>query len=296
MQVLISYILVNYRTAHLVKQCIASIRLHTSLPYEVIVVDNASGDDCQSVVDNEPNCIYIQNSANVGFGTANNVGAKKAKGSYLFFLNSDTYLLSDATAAFYQFMERAENANIGCCGGCLVNDAMGKQVSHGNFPSVAEVFSQLGFYRLYETYYRRRLSSSSLCDGDNEEVVDYISGADMFIRASVFQEIGGFDEHFFLYFEEVELSYRLKKKGYCSAILPKVRIVHLEGGSNPSEVRWNEAKVTYFERSRQLYFRKTEGIFSALAVKIMLCLQALCRWAYHRDGYYLKVFRILAKA
>lgn len=295
-KILISYIVVNYRTAHLVRQCLESIRRHNTLPYEIIVVDNASEDNCQAAVAGELHCTYIQNESNVGFGAANNIGARKARGRYLFFLNSDTYLLDDAALAFHDFMENKQHEDVGCCGGSLVDESMGQQVSHGNFPSLFQEFSQLGFYRLYPRYYRERLSISGISQGERAQTVDYLSGADMFFRASVFRDLGGFDEDFFLYFEEVELAYRMQQSGFRSVLLPSIQIVHLEGGSVSGQEKWSLAKTAYFEQSRQLYYRKTKGVLVAFVVKLILCAQAFGRWCIHRDGHHLKVFRIIANA
>lgn len=293
----VSFVIVNFRTPDLVLRCVQSIWEHTKkYPYEIIIVDNASGDDSLEKLGRLKHVSLIANTSNLGFGAANNIGARVANGKYLFFLNSDTYLLDDASMVFHNFMEGPMNADVGCCGGSLVDESMQKQVSYGNFPSVAEICSLLGFYRFYKSYYDKKLAIGVTAEGDDAKTVDYISGANMFFRRVVFAELGGFDADFFLYFEEAELSFRMQKLGFRSVVLPAVRIVHMEGGSDPQESRWNEAKTTYFERSRQLYFRKTRGRGAAAMVKLILCAQALGRWCYHRDRYYLKVFRIIANA
>lgn len=293
----VSFIIVNFRTPDLVLECVRSIQEHTGRqPYEIIIVDNASGDGSLEKLGRLPHVSLIANATNLGFGAANNIGARAAKGKYLFFLNSDTYLLNDAASIFHDFMEDGANGDIGCCGGNLVDPSMERQVSFGNFPSVAEAFSQLGFYKLYKTHYATRLAIGVACHGEEPLSVDYISGAAMFFRSDVFHALGGFDEDFFLYFEEVELSYRMQKQGFRSVVLPSVPIVHLEGGSQPGQDRQSETKTVHFERSRQLYFKKTQGPAAAFAVKLMLCAQALGRWFYHWDRHYLKVFRIIAQA
>lgn len=295
--VLISFIIVNFRTPDLVLQCVRSILEHTgSHPYEIIVVDNASGDDSLERLGRVPQISLIANARNLGFGAANNRGARVAKGKYLFFLNSDTYLLNNAATIFYDFMEDGQHRDVGCCGGNLLDQSMQKQVSFGNFPSLAEACSQLGFYRLYRAYYAERLAIGVTCQGVEPRSVDYISGADMFFRSEVFHMLGGFDEDFFLYFEEAELSYRMQRRGFRSVVLPSVPIVHLERGSQQGTGHPSETKTVHFERSRQLYFKKTQGRAAALTVKLLLCAQAIGRWFYHRDRHYLKVFRIIAQA
>lgn len=296
-RVLISFIIVNFRTPDLVLGCVRSIlELTKRQPYEIIVIDNASGDDSLERLGQVPQISLIANAKNLGFGAANNIGARVAKGKYLFFLNSDTYLLNDAAAHFYDFMEDGQHQDVGCCGGNLLDQSRQKQVSFGNFPSLAETYSQLGFYRLYRAYYAERLAIGVVCQGEDPRTVDYVSGANMFFRSALFHALGGFDEDFFLYFEEAELSYRMQRRGFRSVVLPSVPIVHFEGGSNLLKGHQNEAKAVHFERSRQLFFKKTQGRSAAFLVKLLLCTQAIGRWFYHRDRYYLKVFRIIAEA
>lgn len=289
----VSFIIVNYRTAPLVVRCIRSIREHTPhLPYEIIVVDNESGDDSAEVLGGVDGIRLIKNTRNAGFGAANNLGAKLAQGKYLFFVNPDAYLLNDAAGILADFMEQPENQTVVCCGADLFDEQGNKQMSYGNFPSLAETFSQLGFYRLYRSYFYKHLSISLRNTRNDIREVDYVLGAAMFVRADVFASIGGFDEAFFLYFEETELAYRFRKAGYQNVIVPQARLVHPEGGFD----KGNLAKVKWFSESRQLYFKKTKGRFQAFIVKFLLAVQALARWLYHRDRYYFQVFRIIAKS
>jgi len=292
----VSFIIVNFRTADLATRCINSIREHTkNQSYEIIVIDNASGDGSAEKLARIPHVTVAANTDNVGFGVANNQGAALATGEFLFFINPDAYLLNDATAVFMAFMETSTAASVGCCGADLSDGCGNAQMSYGNFPSLLEVFSQIGFYRLYSNYYVKHLSTSLRNHGETVKDVDYVLGAAMFMRASIFKQVGGFDAQFFLYFEETELAYRLKKNGFRCVLLPQAKIVHLEG-SFTREGKPHYAKIKWFSESRQLYFRKTEGRIVAFSVKILLAFQALAQWIYHRQSHYIKVFRILVRS
>jgi GT2 family glycosyltransferase len=279
----VSIIIVNYNTTELTHQCIQSIQKWTSVQsYEIIVVDNASPDQSISrLVDSFSEVRLILNKENIGFGRANNLGIKQAVGKYIFLINSDTYLLHDAIEVFFSYMEEKNHQQVACCGGDLFSPEGKTQMSYGNFPSVLEAISNLGFYLLYKEYYEKHIRAGVYNYSQDNKVVDYITGADMFLRKSVLDEIGLFDPDFFMYFEETELSYRIKKAGYICVLLPGVQIVHLEGASQDKEAYFNYKKIAMLAKSRNLFFQKCKGRSVAWLVKalnifrslIMLCLK-----------------------
>ncbi len=294
MQPLFSYIIVNYHTPALTEACITSIQQHTqAADYEIIVVDNGSSPEVVRQLRKIKNIKLILSPENLGFGRANNLGAASAGGRFLFFVNSDAYLLNDAAAVLQAYLERHPLA---AAAGCDLFTADGqKQVSYGNFPSLAGTFAQLGFYRLFPGYYRKHLAIGVRNEQQEPFVADYVSGAALFIRAAVFRQLGGFDPDFFLYFEETELAWRIRKAGYHTVLVPQAQLVHLEGGSDGS-AGWSDAKLRQFTRSRKLYFRKTGGPLRAALVTGVLALQALLLFAVKRNPDHLKVFRILVQS
>ena len=295
-EISVSYIIVNFRTADLVLRCVDSIREHTrQQSYEIIIIDNASADDSVEKLGSLSDVMFIANGENAGFGAANNRGAEVARGKYLFFLNPDAYLLNDAAAVFTRFMDDPKNTQVGCCGADLTDESGSAQMSYGNLPSLWEVFSQVGFYKLYPNYYIQHLSTSLRNNSDEVREVGYVLGAAMFMSAVLFKKVGGFDERFFLYFEETELAHRLKKNGFPCMLVPQAKIVHLEGSFNKDGVP-HYAKIGWFSTSRQLYFKKTAGKVVAFLVKAILSCQAFAQWIYHRKSHYIKVFRILVKS
>lgn len=269
---LVSVIIVNYNTTSLTRACIQSVLTHTTADLEIILVDNASIDRSIETLQLEfPMVKFIFNQENIGFGRANNLGIKMAKGVYCFFLNSDTMLTSDAIGSFIAYMQNPKHEKVACCGGDLITLDGKQQVSYGNFPSLAEVFAALGPGLFYKRFYRKHLCSGVKVYRSEPHTVDYVSGADLFVRKRVLTEIGSFDEDFFLYFEETELAFRMKKNGYLSVILPDVRIVHLEGGSHDSENLI--IKKELYNHHRLLFFQKCYGLFTSKVAKVLYRLQ-----------------------
>ncbi|WP_276091097.1 glycosyltransferase family 2 protein [Pedobacter sp. JY14-1] len=256
----VSVIIVNYNTVDLTIQCVESVYRYThGNTIEVIVVDNGPYDESlKRHLQSFPTIKYLFNKVNSGFGCANNIGIKISKGKYIFLLNSDTFLISDAISSFYQFMELHNNADVACCGASLIDINGNPQISYGNFPSLLEAISSLGFKYLYPSYFAKALSSGLKVSSATPHRVDYVSGADMFVRRSALDQTGPFDEDFFLYFEETELSFRFRKFGYKSIILPEIKIVHIEGASSTADAG---SKRSLYNSSRAIYFKKCHGQF-----------------------------------
>lgn len=279
----VSIIIVNYNTCELTKKCIASIYEYTKEnSFEIILVDNHSSDQSVSVLSEQyPEVILLSNKENVGFGRGNNIGNAIATGKYVFFLNSDAYLISDAVKSFYDFMDDGQHASVAVVGGELLTGNDFETVSYGNLPSVLEYVSYLGFKVFYQNYFNKKLASGIINkDSDNREV-GYINGADMFFRKEVFDFLGGFDEDFFLYFEETELSHRVRENGFTSMITPAVKIIHLVSFYRDTFSEFNYNKLKIYSLSRFLYFKKTRGLpaafFTNLITAILYILQGILK-------------------
>ncbi|WP_131536256.1 glycosyltransferase family 2 protein [Pedobacter nototheniae] len=290
----VSVILVNYNTKDLLRQCLNSLYDKCqSLIIEIIVSDNDSSDDSNEMLEKEfKDVIIVKNNANLGFGKANNKAINIANGKYLFLLNTDTYLINDAIKILFEFMERDENSEVACCGGDLFKPNGERQASYGNFPTIFDAISQLGFYKLYKQYYNKHLTGGALNYDQNIKVVDYICGADMFLRRSIMDKIGYFDEDFFLYFEETEMSYRICTNGYKSVLVPSAKIVHLEGGGQ-IDSNVNFFKIKEFSKSRRLYFMKSRGYLISGLIKFIFVFQSLLLFTVKRDSDYLKKAKII---
>lgn len=276
----VSIIIINYNTRQMTAECIDSVFEKTNgVEFEIILVDNASTDDSKEFFEKDQRITYIYNKENLGFGRANNIGAKYATGKYLFLLNSDTLIATDnAIGEFFNYME--DHPNIASCGGNLIAKDGQNNGSYGNFPSLLQVFSEIGFYRLYKKYYQQRLSLSQKVYRSHIHSVNYICGADIFIKKTIFDDFNGFDEDFFMYYEETDLYWRLNKAGYKSVIIPNIKIIHLEGQSTKKGLshKINMDKFNMLHKSQILFFKKNKPSVQFILVKLFNIISIIIRF------------------
>ncbi len=294
----VSVIIINFNSDEFLSLCLLAIAKYTTCNHEIIVVDNASASMNQEKFHSDfPKVKFIFNTQNLGFAKANNQGISVASGEYVFLLNPDAFLQSNAIDEFLKFMDNSANQNVACCGGNLKLPDGSPQVSFGNFPSLMEALSILGFYHLYRSYFNRKLSSAVKSIGKNSFFyVDYVSGADLFIRRSILLETGLFNEDFFLYFEETELCYRFNQLGYKSVLLPLVEIIHLEGCNQQNGNHFSKSKYEFFAKSRKLFFTRCYGPLSAMLMSIFYTTHHLLRYVVKRDKMALLFAKITWKA
>lgn len=290
----VSIIIVNYNTCNLTLQCLSSVFKQTkNVNFEVILVDNASSDNSViSIKEKFPSVKIIESPENLGFGKANNLGAKYSLGKYFFLLNSDTILLNNIIYELYSFME--SNISIDACGVSLVSTNNALLISHGKFPSLFQEFSDLGFKKYYPIYYQQKLSLGQTSQEGNPYHVDYISGADIFIKKDVFNSLNGFDKDYFMYYEETDLFYRMSKKGMKACLLPQYSLVHLEGGSfqnNGINVRRLKMLLT----SKILFYRKNYSWYSLQLVKLISMLNIM-RYYRNYKGFKLELIKLILKS
>lgn len=289
----VSIIIVEYNTKELLKKCLSSIYENTKdVEFEVIVSDNGSSDgSCQMVKKDFPEAILIENNKNLGFGKANNIAKKISKGKYVFFLNSDTILMNNAAKIFFDFWENSEEKEkIGAIGTWLLND-QGKVIhSYGHFSFFKKNANELFktwfvnavlsiLYALHiPTAKLRKLKEKNFFEArENRTIsVDFITGADLFMKND---ENAFYDEDFFLYFEDMEMQFRLEKKNLKRLIINGPEIIHLCGGSVGEDFsikRKASFSRIQFEYSRLMWIQKNYGKKSVEANFIKF--QIVCCW------------------
>ncbi len=243
---LVSVIIVNYNGKKLLENCFDSISKVTYPDFETILVDNNSDDDSiQYVKETFSDTIIIKLDKNYGFAKPNNIGAKKAKGEYLLFLNNDTKVTPNFIDELVYVMEK--NPKIGICQSLLLKPS-GEVDSSGDFiDSIGIAYSsQEKFTKVQEI-----LSAK---------------GASMIIRKFLFDKLGGFDEKFFLSFEDVDLGWRSWIFGYKVVVAPKSIVYHL-GGQTTKDMK-NEIAFHGFKNQLAMKFTNFEIGF---AIKAITC-------------------------
>lgn len=257
----VSIVIVNYNTYNLTQACIESIYKRTKgVDFEVIVVENDSKDDSVIKFRNDSRISLIESNKNLGFGRANNLGVKKAKGRYVFFLNSDTILLNNAVKLMADFMdEHGKRLGIGGLG-CLLTGSDGKRThSYAPFPRMGRVLKdEWGdhFLKRFGRRMKRLEEGISIDESMTYFPVNYVTGADLFVARETINRYGSFDPDFFMYYEEAEMQYRWYKNGLKSYILCSPQIVHLEGGS---QRKASVQKQLTQLKSMFIYFKKTNS-------------------------------------
>ncbi|MDR0363402.1 MAG: glycosyltransferase family 2 protein [Bacteroidales bacterium] len=229
----LSVVIVNYNVEHFLEQCLQSVReAGKGVDMEVFVVDNNSVDGSVEMVRSKfPEAILIANKDNVGFSRANNQAIKMAKGEYVLLLNPDTVVENDTFQKVIKFMDEHPNA-----GGLGVNMVDGK----GNFlpeskrglptPSVA-FYKIFGLAKLFPKSKRFGKYHLGYLDKNETHEVDVLSGAFMLLRKEALDKTGLLDEDFFMYGEDIDLSYRIIQAGYKNYYYPEARIIHYKGES-----------------------------------------------------------------
>ena len=275
----LSIIIVSFNTEELTRQCLTSLfqadkRLDFSgkpqgeekIPAEIIVVDNNSTDGTRrylfSLKKKIPSLRLLLNPENVGFGRANNQAMKVARGEYFLLLNSDTIIPEAAISQTLLWLSSHPEVDLVGCK--LLNKDGSLQLSAGRFPTLGRVFLTL-FLDHFLRNKAMMFSPAKIC------FVDWVMGAFMLLRRDVFRQTGGFDEKIFMYTEELEWCFRIKKAGFQIAFYPNAKIIHLGGGSSGGK---KTNSIINIYRGFVYFYRKHYSPFSLVVLKLMLKVKA----------------------
>lgn len=256
----LSIIIVNWNSKEFLLRCLESIaQAQGPFSMETIVIDNGSSDGSVDAVKGRIlGCHLIENQENLGFAKATNQGMREAQGRYILLLNPDTTVSREALEKLIAFMDKTPEAGI--AGVQLLNGDGSKQNSIANFPCLT---TELLNKRLLRWLFPERFPGKER-DYSNPIEVDSVIGAAMMVRRRAIEEVGNLDEDYFLFLEETDWCYRMKKKGWKIFHLPQVEICHFQGKSAATEKK--RAKVEYY-RSRYLFFKKNRGPLSCLVLR-----------------------------
>jgi len=246
----LSVVILNYNVRYFLELCLKSVEAAiTGINAEIIVVDNASPDDsCEMVKTLFPNAKLIENKLNSGFSKGNNIGVAQARGEYLCILNPDTVVAEDTFTTLLEFAD--ETKDIGIIG-CRLIDGNGLYLpeSKRNVPTPLVSFKKI--FGSSGSYYANHLKQHEIGN------VDILVGAFMIIKKSIYDEIGGFDEDYFMYGEDIDLSYKILKAGFQNQYFGQSTIIHFKGESTPKDriyrKRFYDAMRIFYKK----HFKKT---------------------------------------
>jgi GT2 family glycosyltransferase len=261
---LLSIILVNYNDRIHLAVCLASLEAAAAgLETEVIVVDNNSQDgSAELVLSSFPSVRLIRNEENVGYARANNFGFRQSRGDFILFLNTDTVVPPAALRELLAELESRPEA--GAIGPALRDERGRYQVSFGKGVSF--------LLELRQKLLLNSLSRFALRFSSRTREVGWLSGACLLLRRRAFEAAGLFDEHFFLYFEDIDLCRRIKDEGYRLVFSPAVKVTHVGGAATAA--RKGQSRLEY-RRSQLYYYRKHNPRGSNLLLKIYLIVSLL---------------------
>lgn len=262
----LSIIIVTWNAKQYLQHCLSSINKFTrDLAYEIIVVDNGSEDgSIQMVKDSYPGVKLIENSKNLGFAAANNIGAAQAQGEILCFLNDDIELTENSLKI--GFDEVTADNSIGVLGYHLKFPDGSHQDSVRRYPKLIDQIMVLT--KLHNFFSKSKIVSYYLCkdfDYTRRQEVEQVMGACMFIPRIVFNKVGGFDERYFVWFEEVDLQKEIKKRlGLKTVYTPATEMIHVKGATFGKIVSvTNQRRLN---SSMRKYFLKHHGFMQYIVI------------------------------
>jgi len=263
----LSVIILNYNVRYFLEQCILSVQeAIRGLEAEIIVVDNNSPDDsCQMIKERFPEVILIENKENVGFPKGNNIGVEKAKGEYICILNPDTVVAEDTFEKILAFARTKTDLGII---GCKLIDGIGNFLpeSKRGIPSPWVAFTKIsGLYKMapssnvFGRYYAGHLTENQT--GKAAVLV----GAFMVLKRELYKEVGGFDERYFMYGEDIDFSFSVLKKGLSNYYFHETSIIHYKGESTVKDGTY----MKRFQQGMELFYEKNmkSSIFFSIFMK-----------------------------
>lgn len=268
----LSIVLVCWNNKEYLDQCLKSL-YDTGMrhSFDVIVVDNGSTDGSQQMLaEKYPQVMIIQNDSNVGLGKASNQGIEATQGRYVLLLNNDTIVNGASFDTMVDFLE--QNPRVGAVGGKLLNPDGSIQTCYNYFSTLGEEF--LVATRLGELM---RPGYPAVMSGDEVKSVGWLGSACLMVRRATLDEVGLLDENYFIYGDEADLQYRIKKAGWEIYYLPDATTIHYGGRSM---TRWPRRKLVY--RGKMLFYKKHYGFLRTTTLRIMLIILSLAKlipWA-----------------
>ncbi len=270
----LSIIIVSWNVADLLEICLNSILRNTNpAKTEIIVVDSASADDSvDRLRANYPQIKLMAQAENLGFSRSNNIGLAAASGNYLMLLNPDTEIIEDALGQMQQYLE--DHPDVGIVGPHTLNSDGTTQSTRRRFPSLLIGFFESTWFQgfapksMLTNYYVENEPDNAVID------VDWVQGSALMTRRTVYEQIGGLDEGYTMYSEEIDWCKRAKAAQWRVVYLGTARIIH-HGGKSSEQV--TARKHIHFQESKLRYFRKYHGWLPSQLLRGFLMLNYVCQ-------------------
>jgi GT2 family glycosyltransferase len=278
-----SVVIVNWNSGHQLRDAVASVgRYHDGLVEQVVVVDNNSADDSLALLEAIGPALpfrldILRNTTNTGFGAACNEGARQCTGEFILFLNPDALFFEHSLSTPLRFMLARENADVGVCGVQLIDEHQHIARTCARFPSLLLLVAQaLGLNKLPGLHHLNMHMGD--WDHATTATVDHVIGAFYLIRAELFRSLGGFDERFFVYLEDLDLSLRVRQAGWRSVYLAEAQAFHAGGGTSRQIMG---RRLFYSLRSRLQYgFKHFSPAKAWLLVAVTTIVEPCSRSAF----------------
>lgn len=255
----VSVIIVYFNTPSEILKALSSIKnAMGNYVYEIVIVNNYSSKPLPKQIKSFSGVRIINNEQNMGYGKALNQGAKAVKGKYLVLSNSDIIFLSNSIAKMIKKLEN--NPSIGIIGPQFLDLEQRVQMVGSDMPFLPQAIFAFSFFNKFfpNNPFSKKYYLSDF-DRNTEKEIPALCGACLVIKKSMFERIKGFDERFFMYFEEADICYRVKMRGYKPLYYPTARVIHLIGKSS-SDKKWIQRT---FEQSRYKFLKKYHNIILA---------------------------------
>lgn len=272
----LSIIIVNWNSKEFLRKCLVSVEAQTDgITYEIIVIDSGSFDSCDQMLKECYPCIrFIQSESNIGFARANNDAFRVSVGDHVLFLNPDTELIGPAINIMLWNLKTLPDAGaVGCR--LLNSDGSLQDTCIQAFPTILSQFLNSAFLR--RAFPRWSIWGMTALFGatDQPAKVEAISGACIMLRRAIFEEIGLFSEEYFMYAEDIDLSYKISRSGRANYYIPDATVLHFGGGS--SNKAFSEFSVVMMRESIWRFLRKTRGSLYGLAYRVSTLTLAVMR-------------------
>jgi GT2 family glycosyltransferase len=255
----VSFIIVSYKSLKFLTDCVNSIIQYTSGEYEIVIVENNSGENLDIIQNLSTEKItIIYSDKNAGFGSGVNLGATKSTGDWLCIINPDTRIQGDIHTL------STIDKNTKAIGLALVNQENKIQAyQYGDFPTPKSLISN---------------KAKKQWKNPTEQTIttDWVSGGSLCIEAALFRELGGFDERFFMYYEDIDLCHRVRQAGHNIEWTQQITIWHYEGGSESNIIN---TKKRYYKAQRQYLAKWYGGIWEIL----LYPLQRYLLWSIKKN-------------